>query len=271
GWTGVTSSIVLFLDGDDMLDPEAMARVVEALADEPKAGRCQFRLRLVDGEGAAIAGGFPEPGRPLPAGDLRDRMASNPDDIAWQPTSGNAFRSTVLRRLLPMPEEPYRISADHYLSNLSALHGRVAAIETELGSYRIHGDNADHRSGFDLGRARDILVRTDETHRLLLDHGTRVGSAMPDSVDGFTSLTTAGLRLASFRISGRAEARAAVDRAHPYPEDRRWSLTRKGLTAARGRTDFSPPRRVAAGAWIALLAVAPRRLVPKIAASALTR
>lgn len=262
GWAKATAPVILFLDGDDVLRSNAAERVVEKLLREPTAARCHFRLDWVDEHGKPIAGSFPEPNRPLPDGDLRGRMASNPDDIPWQPTSGNAFRASILNELLPMPAAPYRISADHYLSNLTALHGPVIAIEEALGDYRVHGDNADHRPGFDLERARQILVRTATTHQLLLDEGRRLGLPMPPTASGFQALSGIGLRLSSFR-SDRQQ--------HPFDEDDRSSLVKSGLSAAKSRRDLSWPRRGLAAAWVLALGIAPRALVPRIAGAALTR
>ncbi|MEM7273617.1 MAG: glycosyltransferase family 2 protein [Actinomycetota bacterium] len=265
GLAEAVAPIVLFLDADDLLDADAVAEVVAAFAAEPAAAKCQFRLGWIDGDGNPIPGGFPEPERPLPAGDLRARMAVAPDDIPWQPTSGNAFRLEALAPFRPIPEGPYRISADHWLSNLSALAGPVVAIEEELGRYRIHGANADHRSGFDLVRAREILIRTGTTRAALIEYGRSLGVAMPDGPDGFRSLTTAGLRLVSLRAG-------PVDgTTHPHPEDRRFGLLRSGVTAALARDDLSPAHRLAALGWFVAVAIAPRRLVPTLAAKGLTR
>lgn len=260
GWERAERPVVFFLDGDDTLVPDAVEKVLTAFNADPDAVKCQFRMAWIDDDGAPVAGGFPEPGRALPAGDLRDQLGRNPDDISWQPTSGNAFRASVLDALLPMPEEPYRISADHYLSNVSALYGRVLGLELPLAHYRTHGANNDHRSGFDLDRARDILVRTEHTHRLLIDHGRALGVAMPADPSGFRSLTTAGLRLVSSRYP-----------EHPFPADRRRALIEAAAASGWGREDFSVARRIAAVGWALLTGLAPSALVGSLAARALTR
>lgn len=268
GWAEVTAPVVLFLDGDDRLGPTAVEQTVAALAADDHAVRCQHRLSWIDGNGHPVNGQFPEPGRRLPAGDLLPALTSNPDDIPWQPTSGNAFTAEVLARLLPMPEPGYRISADHYLSNLSALYGTVVAVEQTLGDYRVHGDNADHRGRFDLERVRSILRRTEETREHLIAHGERLGlAAMPERTDGFRSVTTAGLRLVSYRFGSRGGS--AGD--HPFPTDRLVPLVRQGVEAAITRPDFSVTRKLGAVAWFAAVAVAPRRLIPAIAGRALQR
>ena len=263
GFERCRAPVVLFLDGDDLLAPDAAATVVESLATEPDAVRCQFHLDLVDGAGRPLPGRLPETDRELPRGDLRDRVSTNPDDVPWQPTSGNAFRASVLAELLPMPTGPYRISADHYLSNLSALYGPVLAVDRPLGSYRIHGANADHRARFDLERARSILVRTVATRSLLIEHGRRLGLPVPADTDRFRSLTHDAQRLVSFRAGPPPD--------HPFPEDRWGSLLGRAGRSAAGRDDLPPIRRLLALAWVAALGLAPRSLLQPIAARGLTR
>lgn len=263
GFVRSLGELVLFLDADDALDPGAVAAVIDAFGGNPTAVRCQFGLRFVDAAGRRRDGGYPEPGRRLPRGDLVDRVRKNPDDVAWQPTSGNAFRRSVLDELLPMPTGPYRISADHYLSNLSALYGPVLAIDDVLGSYRVHGANADHRNGFDLERSRAILTRTLATRSLLIERGRQLGLAMPAGPERFRSLTHDALRLASYRSEPRAD--------HPVPHDRRWRLLGRAVRSALGRHDLPAHRRVLAIGWVVALGIVPTRLVGTVAARGLTR
>ncbi|MGH1487984.1 MAG: glycosyltransferase family 2 protein [Acidimicrobiales bacterium] len=270
GWDRTSTPYVLFLDADDRLVPEAVETVVSRFEADPQVDRCLFRLQWIDARGMYLAGSFPDPGQALPDGDLRRRVLKNPDDIPWQPTSGNAFRCSALTRFMPIPVAPYRISADHYLSNLTALTGEVAAIETTLGEYRIHGENADHRSGFDLERARSILVRTEETRSQLINHGRALGLKTPDDPDGFVSLTNSAMRLTSFRV-GNAGDSGDPHSDHPYLADERARLLRSGLRAAAARSDLPLPRRAMAMAWILALGIAPRSLIKTIAAKGLTR
>jgi len=269
GFARCRTPVVLFLDGDDRLAAGAVEAVVGALDREPEAARCHFGLAFIDADGAAMPGGLPEAGRQLPRGDLLDRLTTSPDDIAWQPTSGNAFRAGVLADLLPMPTEPYRISADHYLSNLSALHGPVLAIDRPLASYRIHGANADHRVGFELARARSILTRTSTTRAELIAHGRELGVTMPSGPDGFRSLTNDAMRLVSARLARSTTPSPGTD--HPFPEDRRRDLLARGIRSAIGRSDLPPHRRALAVAWVLALGLAPTALLPSIASRGLTR
>ena len=96
-----------------------------------------FRLAVVDGDGRAS--GRVRPRRPgvMPDGDLRAHLARF-RCFHWQPTSGNAFARAALERVLPVPEEDYRISADAYLASVVPLFGTVRSTDAVLGSYRVH-------------------------------------------------------------------------------------------------------------------------------------
>src|SRR5581483_9535800 len=128
GCARASGRCVMFLDADDVLVPGACARALAALDADLGVGHVHFPMQVVDGEGIPTGATVPDDPRRLPAGDLVDALRDHPDDIPWQPTSGNAYRATTLATLLPIPEAPYRISADHYLNNLSALAGRVAVV-----------------------------------------------------------------------------------------------------------------------------------------------
>lgn len=261
GFARADAPAVMFLDADDVLLPAAAKSVADALA-APGVARVQFPLRCIDADGQPTGRTIPDASLELASGDLRSRVTTAPDDIPWQPTSGNGFSADVLRRVLPMPETPYRISADHYLSNLVALHGDVVALTEPLGCYRVHGANADHRDHLDLARVRAIIERTVTTHRELATAATELGLSFPADPLAVRSVTFAANRLVSLRLD-RA--------AHPIAGDRVLGLALLGVRSAFGRRDVGPTRRLMMAGWCALTAVAPRTGVRRLAHIALTR
>jgi len=139
GVTRATGDLVLLLDSDDYLYPEA----VETCVDQFPEGysRVFFRLGIVDGDGnrisnARVAGSFME--------FDGSAIAAVAEGTAFpsMPTSGNVFDARQLKDILPIPEDEYRICADAFVLIKTAVSGPVRSVDRELGAYRVHGDNS---------------------------------------------------------------------------------------------------------------------------------
>lgn len=133
--------IVLLLDSDDVLRPEAVATFVELFAATPSLARSHGRMEVIDAEGYRVGKLKPESHLPMPGGDLLPETLRFPFDLAWLPTSANAFAGPVIRQIFPMPEEDNRSGADSCLVHASSLFGPVGATEHVVASYRVHGEN----------------------------------------------------------------------------------------------------------------------------------
>jgi hypothetical protein len=247
GYEESQGEIVLFLDADDRLRPAIVEAIVHTFQANPTLVKVQYRLALVDGNGAPTGAVMPPWNRPLPNGYLRQRVLAFPDDIVWLPTSGNAFAAEALGRIFPIPEAAYPICADYYLLNMSALLGPVASLEQVGGCYRVHGANADHRPGFDLERTRRTIQLTARTHEHIRDWARAQGvTAEP------ASLTYLSHRLISLKLAPQE---------HPIAGDTAGGLARAGVRAAWRRVDRPVGVRLLYGLWFVVLAVGPRPVV----------
>lgn len=128
--------LVLFLDADDRLLPEAVERLRRAW--RPGLSRMQFALETIDFAGHAT-GLYPDAAAML-SGDVTGRIAGW-GNYPFMPTSGNIYAIEALRAVMPVPEEPWRLCADHYLNVLTPFEGEIASIPDVLGQYRVHGRN----------------------------------------------------------------------------------------------------------------------------------
>lgn len=140
GFASSGGDVVIFLDADDVLLKEAADRVVEAFKSQPTAAKVQYKLRVVNEHSEPTPELIPLGHRQMPSGDLRQHVARF-HQYNWPPMSGNAFASESLSQMLPMPEDTYRINADSYLNNLSAVFGPVLSLNEVGGLYRVHGKN----------------------------------------------------------------------------------------------------------------------------------
>lgn len=137
GFAASTGDVILFLDGDDRLAPDAVERISEI--DWFGISRAQFLLETVDRHGQPT--GLHAACHRAAAGDLRGALRA--DGVFWfMPTSGNAFPRRTLEALLPMPEQGFEIAADLFLVLGAALVGGTHHVDRVLGQYRVHGRNA---------------------------------------------------------------------------------------------------------------------------------
>ena len=161
GFAASTGRIVIFLDADDALAPDAIERVVSGW--NPCIARLQYRLDCVNELGEPL-------GTSVGPNDGLRRLGAlgvliGPFAMA-SPTSGNAFSRRALERILPMPESDWKICADAYLSTTSSLFGDVVSIPDALGMYRQHQSN-NFSAGDSLETLRTMLTVDFKAHREL--------------------------------------------------------------------------------------------------------
>ncbi len=247
--------VVIFLDADDVLHPDAAAHVAAAFAAEQGLAKVQYRMDTIDEHGQPTGAIKPAAHLPLPNGDLRTAELAFPYDLVWLATSGNAFRSTALRRVMPIPEREYRICADWYLVHTTTLLGVVRSLEEVCASYRLHGGNSyePQAVSLDLAHLRTNVVLAQATSAELLALAAELGLERPEQILSIADLAN---RLISLRLEPEQ---------HPIASDRRLGLLGAATRAARRRTDASLAMKGMFVAWFAAMAIAPRRLAHRLA------
>lgn len=256
GMERASGEVVMFLDSDDVLRPTAASRAATALGERPAAARVQFRMEVIDAAGVPTGDVRPPAHRALRSGDLRHAILAAPFDMAWIPTSGNAFRAAALRRIFPIPAEEYgALGADWYVVHLATLLGEVVSVDEIQSSYRVHGANHHELSvvQLDLDHVRRTIGFQQATARALSALADELGLAREDPILSVANIAT---RLISLRLAPML---------HPVPEDTPWRLTRAGVRAALRRPDASWALRMLLIGWCVAMAKAPRPVARQLA------
>jgi glycosyltransferase involved in cell wall biosynthesis len=248
--------VLLILDADDVLRPEAAERVAAAFAADPDLAKVQFRLALIDAEGRPTGETKPTGHLLPPIGDAGSAELAFPFDIAWLPGGGTAFRTELLRRILPIPVADYPYcGADWYLIHLSALLGPAAALDEICAEYRIHGENGYELNSprLDLRHVRDSIRYA----RATCDSLERLADELElPRQRPILSLSDLANRLISLKLEP-AE--------HPVPGDTKDMLVAASLRAAGRRFDASWSMKGLFFVWFLIEAVAPRPLARRLA------
>jgi hypothetical protein len=257
GFRASHGEIVFFLDADDYLHPHAVSRVVAAWSEG--ISKAQFRLDLVDASGEKIDL-YPSPEVQFDSGDVVPRLLATG---RYQTTvmSGNAFARSALERVLPVPEEDFRISADGYLVTLTPFYGPVLSLEEPLGAYRLHGANA-----WSVGRSAPSPAELASRLRKVLHHDQVKYRALEALAQKLALRTTASPGMRDPQHLAARLGSLCLDPAQHLPRgDWRAVLALRGALASR-TAPLPFRRRATLAAWFLAVGLLPRKAARHAAA-----
>ena len=130
-----TGGVVIFLDSDDYLHPDACSTVAGQWRDDMSA--LFYRLQIIE-ERKPTNRTWPD--KPFLRGG-EQAFVLNFGFIPSAPTSGNAFSRAHVARVFETAQGLDQNSFDMALTNAAPFTGRVETCERPLGGYRIHGGN----------------------------------------------------------------------------------------------------------------------------------
>jgi hypothetical protein len=132
GLAACRGDVVIFLDADDRLWPDAARTAMRVLAEHPDAGMVFGRCQVID------AAGHPLPSEPPPAGPLSYHELLRRNHI-WTPAMA-AFRRTVLHSVGTFNPQ-FNPSADYDMYLRVAQRFPVWGHDATVADYRQHGGN----------------------------------------------------------------------------------------------------------------------------------
>lgn len=245
GFAHSNGDIIIFLDSDDYLYPNAVEQIIQAW--QPDLAKLHYRLEVVDTDSNPRGYSYPQGGK-LVTGDIHQTILTM-GTYTGVPTSGNALSRSALAQVMPIPAE-FNTTSDDYLSVLIPLYGKVAAIETPLGAYRIHTSNQWAMSTVSAERFHRFIRHDRQRCELLQAKGKELGFDVPKDLE-MRFLGRVWSRLSSLKFDPAS---------HPIPEDKPLALARAGIKAVWLYSNHNWQKKIIFSLWFMWVGVMPSAL-----------
>ncbi len=245
GFRESRSDVIIFLDADDALHPDALESVEAVWRDG--LAKVQYDLDIMDGTGRLLGRRFANFDRPIPPAEVRESFRKT-GTYRWPVTSGNAHSRRFLEQVMPLVPP---VGHDGVLNTIAPLYGEIVTISRPLGLYRLHGQNMSLLSskgavGGHPDFARQIGFRRRE-FEMMRDHAGQRGVSLPGGDLLNNELVFVNYRLMAKKIG------------MPYPGDGADSavaLWRRGLSLALSSRDGAKIK-ASHCVWLTALALSP--------------
>jgi glycosyltransferase involved in cell wall biosynthesis len=204
GFEQSTGEIIIFLDSDDLLEPEVMQEISKIW--RPGVSKVQYRMNLIDATGTQLGSAIPQ----FPPKDDPERLRRTflrTMAYTTPPGSGNAYSREFVRDVFALgPTIP---ESDAALLTLAPILGDVLTIRRPLARYRSHSASYGGMQSLDPVKLRKQLHQDIERARLFARVCRRLQIPVPADPLRY-NLNHLQYRLASYLIEAWA---------HPFQED----------------------------------------------------
>ncbi|MEO1636911.1 MAG: glycosyltransferase [Cyanobacteria bacterium J06631_9] len=243
GFAHSKGDIIIFLDADDYLYPQAVEHIVTAW--QPGISKVHYHLDVVGAEGEPRGYAVPPAAVSLDQGDLSQKVIEAAGYIGVS-TSGNALSRAALSQVTPIPKK-YATTSDDYLSVLIPFFGEVVAISQSLGAYRIHDSNQWAMVEVESKRFHRFIHHDLQRCELTQQWGEKLNRPVPNDLY-MRSFGRVWSRLSSLRLDPSN---------HPIPADNRFRLTWLGLRALWKYSSFNVFKRIIFSLWFLWVGLLP--------------
>jgi glycosyltransferase involved in cell wall biosynthesis len=243
GFEQSTGDIVIFLDADDLLEPEVMQEVAKVW--RPGVSKVQYRMNLIDAAGAQLGTALPQ----FPPRDDTERLRRTflrTMTYATPPGSGNAYSRDFVRTAFAMAPETIPES-DGILLTLAPMMGDISTIRKPLGRIRIHATNTWGMRSLEPAKVRKRLQQDAELARLFATASQQLH--LPAARDPLSrNFNHLQFRFASYLVEPAA---------HPFPGDTVITLGSRLICAAVTYSQMPLRERTIVLVWLIACALTP--------------
>jgi hypothetical protein len=245
GFEQSTGDVIIFLDADDLLEPEVMQEVTKVW--RPGVSKVQYRMNLIGADGAQLGTGFPQ-FPPTNHPEKLRRVYLRTMAYTTPPGTGNAYSRDFVRNALSKAPSTMPAS-DTVLLTLAPILGDVLTIDKPLARYRVHAANYAAMQSLDAAKFRRRLQEDVETARLFATASRRANLAVPPDP----------LRRCPSHLQYRLASYLVEPTAHPFPGDTASSLLCRLLFSGIGYTQLRLRDRAILLAWGIACGLGPRK------------
>lgn len=239
-----TGDIIIFLDADDLLEPEVMREVSRVW--RPGVSKVQYLMSVIDATGTPLGYAIP---RLPPKDDPKKLRRAFLRTMAYTtpPGSGNAYSRDLVHNVFAF--QPMTAQSDGVLLTIAPIVGDVLTIRKPLARYRVHARNAMALTSLDIAKLQMRLHEDVVKARLFVTVARKLNLTVPHDPLQY-SLHHLEYRFASYLIQPSA---------HPFAADRKWSLLCRLISAAVKCSRVPVRYRTMLPAWAIACALAPHR------------
>ena len=180
GFYASKGDVIIFLDADDCLVPDAIERLAGSFTDNRSITKSQGYMNAIDSESHSLGKRIPR--KLCPSGDYKDAVRQHGPTVcnhSW--TSGNAWARWFLDQVMPLPEDiSNSVFPDGCLNPLAALYGPIVTLEYPVALYRIHERN-NGPLGYEFSaHCLDMkLARKRNSYEFVVERAENIGLKIP--------------------------------------------------------------------------------------------